>query len=79
MIFQITDFITSLTEFGSTFLLLLGIIWIIYGAYEANRRKSWRKLTKVDEWDWDVTGFLKFLTFLGFLLVSYVLLSELDH
>jgi len=68
MMFQVVDFLKSLTEFGAAFLMLLGIVWIIYGAYEANRRKSWRRLTNVDEWDWDITKFLKVLTLIGFIV-----------
>ncbi len=67
MMFQIIDFLTSLSDFGAAFLLLLGIIWIIYGLYEATRRKSFLK-KKVEDWDFPITKFLKVLTLTGFIV-----------
>ena len=68
LIFQINVFLISLSQLAALFILLLGVIWIIYGLYEAFRRKSFRKLTKVEDWDFDITKFLKFLTLLGFVV-----------
>ncbi|MHA1147068.1 MAG: hypothetical protein ACTSR8_02375 [Promethearchaeota archaeon] len=60
------DFFVPLGQFAAFMVVILGFFWLIFAAYEANRRKSWRKLTGVDDWDFDVTKFLKFLTFFGF-------------
>jgi hypothetical protein len=65
--FQVVDFLKGLTEFGAAFLLLLGIIWIIYGLYEATRRKSFLK-KQVEDWDFPITKFLKVLTLSGFVV-----------
>lgn len=43
-------------------------MWLVFSSYEANRRKSWRKLTRIDDWDFDITPFLKGLTYLGFIV-----------
>ena len=67
MMFQIVDFLKGLSDLGSVFLMLLGIIWIIYGLYEATRRKSFLK-KKVEDWDFPITKFLKVLTLSGFVV-----------
>ena len=60
MIFQF-DFtehiLKPLGKFGGWFMLILGIIWLVYAAYETKRRKSFKK-RKVEDWDFDVTKFL---------------------
>jgi hypothetical protein len=48
-------------------MLVLGIMWIIYAAYETKRRKSFKK-RKVEDWDFDITKFLKGLTYIGFIV-----------
>lgn len=60
------DFFVPLGQFAAFMVVILGFFWLIFAAYEANRRKSWRKLTGVDDWDFDITKFLKVLTFFGF-------------
>ena len=57
------------------FLIILGIMWGIYASYEANRRKSWRQLTGVEDWDFDITKFLKVLTLLGYAVGVLSILS----
>ncbi|TFF89626.1 MAG: hypothetical protein EU548_07145 [Promethearchaeota archaeon] len=68
MIFQIVEGLGVLAELAALFIVLLGVMWLIYAGYEANRRKSWKKLTGIDDWDFDVTKFLKLISFLGFFL-----------
>ena len=67
MMFQVVEFFTGLADLGAAFLLLLGIIWIIYGLYEATRRKSFLK-KKAEDWDFPITKFLKVLTLCGFVV-----------
>ena len=59
------NLLIPLGEFGGFFMLLLGIIWLLYAVYETKRRKSFKK-RKVEDWDFDITKFLKVLTYLGF-------------
>ncbi|MGQ4875037.1 MAG: hypothetical protein ACP6IY_13300 [Promethearchaeia archaeon] len=65
---DIAESLRPLGEYAGFFLGILGVFWFIFAAYEANRRKSWRKLTKIDDWDFDITKFLKILTFGGFIV-----------
>lgn len=66
--FNFTDNILKpLGKFGGLFMLLLGVIWLIYAIYETKRRKSFKK-RKVEDWDFDVTKFLKGLTYIGFII-----------
>ncbi len=71
----VDDFLEPLALMAAFFLIILGIMWGIYASYEANRRKSWRKLTGVDDWDFDITKFLKVLTFLGFIVGIFSILT----
>lgn len=59
------DLLKPLGKFGGFFMLILGIMWILYAVYETSRRESFKK-TKVEDWDFDVTKFLKVLTYVGF-------------
>ncbi|MCK4687066.1 MAG: hypothetical protein KAT66_02975 [Candidatus Lokiarchaeota archaeon] len=68
------DFLKPLAEFGGLFMLILGIIWAIYVAYETKRRGSF-KTRKSEEWDFDITKFLKGLTYLGFLVGLFTILT----
>jgi len=68
------DFLKPLAEFGGLFMLILGIIWAIYVAYETKRRGSF-KTRKSEEWDFDITKFLKGLTYLGFLVGLFSILT----
>ena len=56
-----------LGKLGGFFMLLLGIIWLLYAVYETKRRKSFKK-RKVEDWDFDMTKFLKGLTYIGFIV-----------
>jgi len=68
------NILKPLSEWGGFFLLLLGIIWIIYAFYETKRRGSFKK-RKVETWDFDVTKFLKILTYFGFIVGIFSILS----
>jgi len=73
--FDFTEHILKpLGKFGGFFMLVLGIIWLIYAAYETKRRKSFKK-RKVEDWDFDVTKFLKALTYIGFIVGLLCLIS----
>ncbi|MFW9773237.1 MAG: hypothetical protein ACFFFB_01670 [Candidatus Heimdallarchaeota archaeon] len=73
--FDFTEHILKpLGKFGGLFMLILGAIWILYAAYETKRRKSFKK-RKVEDWDFDVTKFLKGLTYFGFLVGILSLIS----
>ena len=61
------NFMRPLAEFAGFFILILGVIWIVYAIYETNRRGSVKK-RKVEDWNFDVTKFLKVLTYLGFVV-----------
>jgi hypothetical protein len=63
-----------LGKLGGWIILLLGIIWLIFAAYETSRRKSFKK-RKVEEWDFDVTKFLKVLTYIGFIIGLLAIIS----
>ncbi len=68
MLFQTTGlqvFFEGLSKLGAYFMLFLGIIWVIYGVYEAKRRGSFKK-RKTEDWDFKITKFLKILTYIGF-------------
>ena len=77
MIFQF-DFtehiLKPLGKLGGWIMLLLGIIWLVYAAYETSRRKSFKK-RKVEDWDFNITKFLKFLTYIGFIVGLLSLIS----
>ncbi|MFW9827755.1 MAG: hypothetical protein ACFFEY_09195 [Candidatus Thorarchaeota archaeon] len=70
MIFQF-DFtehiLKPLGKFGGWFMLILGIMWLIYAVYETKRRKSFKK-RKIEDWDFNITKFLKALTYIGFIV-----------
>ena len=68
------NILRPLSQWGGFFLLLLGIIWIIYAIYETKRRGSVKK-RKVETWDFDVTKFLKVLTYFGFIVGIFAILS----
>lgn len=55
-------------------MLILGIIWAIYVAYETKRRGSF-KTRKSEDWDFKITKFLKGLTYLGFLVGLFSILT----
>jgi hypothetical protein len=64
----VEEYLITFAGFAGFFMLLLGIMWFINASYEANRRKSWRKLTGVDDWDFDITKILRLMTYYGFIV-----------
>ena len=72
MIFQ--TFLELLGVMAGFFVLILGIMWLIFGIYEAKRRGSVKK-RKTEDWDMTVTKFLKVLTYLGLVIGIFGLLS----
>lgn len=75
MIFSFKEVVLiPLAGIAGFFVLILGVIWLIYGVYEAKRRGSVKK-RKVEDWDFKVTKFLKALTYLGFVIGILSLLS----
>lgn len=75
MIFQFKEaFLIPLAEMAAFWILILGIMWLIYGIYEAKRRGSVKE-RKVEDWDYKLTKFLKVLTYLGMVVGVLSLLS----
>lgn len=73
--FDFTDvFLRPLAEFAGFLTLILGVMWLVYAIYEAQRRGSVKK-RKVEDWNFDVTKFLKFLTYFGIVIGILSLLS----
>jgi hypothetical protein len=72
MIFQ--SFMEFLGQMAGFFVLILGIMWLIFGIYEAKRRGSVKK-RKTEDWDMKVTKFLKVLTYLGLVIGIFAILS----
>ena len=59
---------TILAQAAGFFLMLLGFMWLIFCGYEATRRKSFKKLTGIDDWNFDLTIFLRILSLAGFVV-----------
>jgi len=77
LIYQInfTDvFLKPLAEFAGFFTLILGVMWLVYAWYETKRRGSFKE-RKVEDWNFDITKFLKFLTYLGIVVGILSLIS----
>jgi hypothetical protein len=64
----VVEELTSFAGYAGFFMLLLGIMLLINASYEANRRESWRQLTGVDDWNFDVTKVLRLMTYYGFIV-----------
>jgi len=64
----VVEELTSFAGYAGFFMLLLGIMWFINASYEANRRESWRQLTGVDDWNFDITKVLRLMTYYGFIV-----------
>ena len=75
----VEDFIQPIAQFGGFFLILLGVMWLVYALHEANRRKTWKKVLNIDDWDFDITLFLKVLTSLGFIVGIFSILSGVSE
>ena len=67
-------FLRPLAELAGFFVLLLGIMWLVYAIYETMRRGSFKE-RKVEDWNFDVTKFLKILTYLGLVVGILGILS----
>lgn len=75
MIFQFKEgFLYPLAEMAGFMVLILGIMWIIYGVYEAKRRGSVKE-RKIEDWDFKLTKFLKVITYLGMVVGVLGILS----
>ena len=77
MIYQFdfkVGFLIPLAEMAGFFVLILGIMWLIYGVHEAKRRGSVKE-RKIEDWDFKLTKFLKVLTYLGFIVGVLSILS----
>ena len=72
------DFIRPLAKWGGFFFLILGIMWIIYAIYETKRRGSFKK-RKTESWEFDVTKFLKGLTYIGILVGIFSIMSGIGE
>ena len=73
--FDFTEaFLRPLAEFAGFFTLILGVMWLVYAIYEAKRRGSVKK-RKVEDWNFDVTKLLKFLTYFGIVVGILSILS----
>ena len=73
--FDFTEaFLRPLAEFAGFFTLILGVMWLVYAIYEAKRRGSVKK-RKVEDWNFDVTKLLKFLTYFGIFVGILSILS----
>ncbi|MFX1297097.1 MAG: hypothetical protein ACFFD2_19870 [Promethearchaeota archaeon] len=68
MVEWVDGFFKPLAEYAWLMMVILAIMWFIYASYEANRRETWRKLTKIDDWNFNITPFLKLLTYVGFIV-----------
>lgn len=75
MIFQIWDifqgFFDWVAESAAIMLVLSGLMAITWIFYEGKRRRSFTK-RKVDEYEFDVTKFLRILSYLGIILGVFV-------
>lgn len=72
------NFLEFLGRSGAWLMVILGIMWIIYAAYETKRRKSFKR-KKVEDWDFDITKFLKGLTYIGFFVGIICLISGISE
>ncbi len=78
MIFQIwdvfQDFFDWIAESGAIMLILAGLIAITWFGYESKRRRSITK-RKVDEYEFNVTKFLRILSYLGIVIGVFCIFS----
>jgi uncharacterized membrane protein len=61
-------------EFAGFFVLILGVMWLIYAIYETKRRGSFKE-RKVEDWNFNITTFLKVLTYLGIVVGIFSIIS----
>jgi len=72
------NFLRPLSRWGGFFFLILGVMWLIYAIYETKRRGSFKK-RKVESWDFDITRFLKILTYIGFFVGIFSMMSGIGE
>ncbi|MFW9930444.1 MAG: hypothetical protein ACFFD1_13700 [Candidatus Thorarchaeota archaeon] len=73
--FNFTDnFMRPVAEFAGFFVLILGVMWLIYAIYETKRRGSFKE-RKVEDWNFNITTFLKVLTYLGIVVGIFSIIS----
>ena len=73
--FDFTEvFLRPLAELAGFFILILGAMWLVYAIYETMRRGSVKE-RKVEDWNFNVTKFLKIFTYLGIVVGVFGLLS----
>jgi hypothetical protein len=63
-----------LAKLAGFFILILGVMWLIYAVYETKRRGSFKE-RKVEDWNFDITKFLKFFTYFGIIVGIFSLIS----
>ncbi|MFX1354823.1 MAG: hypothetical protein ACFFGP_12745 [Promethearchaeota archaeon] len=74
----VDNFFRPLGTYAGFFLLILGIMWLIYAIYETKRRGSFEK-RKVEEWEHaEASKFLKVLTYFGFVVGIFSLLCGIS-
>lgn len=74
----VDNFFRPLGTYAGFFLLILGLMWLIYAIYETKRRGSFEK-RKVEEWEHaEATKFLKVLTYFGFVVGIFSLLCGIS-
>ena len=77
MIYQFdfkVGFLIPLGEMAGFFVVILGVMWLIYGVYEAKRRGSVKE-RKIEDWDFKLTKFLKVFIYVGFVIGVLGILS----
>ena len=73
--FSFTEvFLRPLANLAGFFILILGVMWLVYAWYETKRRGSFKE-RKVEDWNFDITQLLKVLTYLGIIVGIFSLLS----
>ena len=71
----VDEYLIPFASLAGFWLLLLGIMWFINASYEANRRQSWRQLTGVDDWNFDLTKILRLMTYYGFVVGALCIIA----
>jgi len=66
--------LVPLGEMAGFFVVILGVMWLIYGVYEAKRRGSVKE-RKIEDWDFKLTKFLKVFIYVGFVIGVLSILS----
>jgi len=67
LIYQIGELLEPIAKLGALFVIIVGVMWMIFGIYEGKRRGSFKE-RKVKDWDYKITKLLKVFTYLGFIV-----------